>query len=495
MTRILLACIVAALAAPTGGRAQLLPGVGLPASGLPGVGVPTATVPLPRMERPSIPRLPAKPPANLAPPPPPLGTLPTIETAPLDPASRDLGLSAGLAADANAALGLTDALDGTLAAAEETVGSYREQARELLRRHGRALEPDAEGRPVVRGEVMGVGISPEALARARKAGFRMRSHEVIDGLDLTAVVLAPPRGVPARKALEQLRALDPGGRYDLNHIYVESGGAAGAAAGAAPEASKGRGLRIGLIDGAVLKTHPVLRTTPVTQQAFAPGGPRVTAHATAVASLLAGAGPGFRGAAPGASLFVADVYGTTPVGGSAQAVARALGWLVRSRTPVIDISLVGPPNALLEAAVAAAVARGHVIVAAVGNDGPAAAPLYPAAYPGVVAVTAVDPARRPLPEAGRGPQVAFAAPGSGMLAAGLDGGLTPVRGTSFAAPLAAGRLAQLLPTADRAAAARAVASLGREAIDAGAPGRDPVFGRGLVALDAAVRPTSATALR
>jgi len=219
----------------------------------------------------------------------------------------------------------------------------------------------------------------------------------------------------------------------------------------------------------------------------------VTAHATAVASLLAGRTEGFRGAAPGATLYVADVYGATPAGGSALSVVRGLGWLAQRKTPVINISLVGPPNALLEAGVAALIAKGHVVVAAVGNDGPGAAPLYPAAYPGVVAVTGVDARRRVLPEAGRGAYVSFAAPGADMAAAGLDAELVGVRGTSFAAPLAAGRLARLLPRPDPALAQRAVELLGREASDLGAPGRDPVYGRGLVAFDLAVRPTGTAA--
>jgi hypothetical protein len=80
-----------------------------------------------------------------------------------------------------------------------------------------------------------------------------------------------------------------------------------------------------------------------------------------------------------------------------------------------------------------------------------------------------------------------------MAAAGLGGSLITVRGTSFAAPLAAGRLARLLPRPDRGGAARAVEALAREAADLGAPGRDPIYGRGLVAFDLAVRPTSLAA--
>lgn len=376
----------------------------------------------------------------------------------------------------------------------DVVEPYRRQARSLLRRSPDAVEADDLGQPVVRGEVTGLGVTAEALARGRAAGFQLQTQDTIESLGLATVVLAPPRGMSAREALRRLRVLDPTGTYDLNHIYFESGGAA-AAPKPAPAfgAQSGQGLRIGLVDGSAATRQPALAGLQITQQAFAPGGAKVTAHATAVASLLAGSTTGFQGAAPGAALYVADVYGPTAAGGSAMALTRGLGWLARARTPVINVSLVGPRNAVLEAAVEALVARGYILVAAVGNEGPGAAPLYPAAYPGVVAVTAVDARRRVLPEAGRGAHVAFAAPGADMLAASANGGFMGVRGTSFAAPLAAARLAALLPAPDPAGAARAIEALGREAADLGAPGRDPVYGRGLVAADLAVRPSALAA--
>jgi subtilisin family serine protease len=86
-------------------------------------------------------------------------------------------------------------------------------------------------------------------------------------------------------------------------------------------------------------------------------------------------------------------------------------------------------------------ARGVPLVAAVGNDGPAAPVQYPAAYPGVVAVTGVDARNRALPEAGRATKLDYAAPGSDMAAALPGAGYARVRGTSFATPLVAARIA------------------------------------------------------
>jgi subtilisin family serine protease len=133
--------------------------------------------------------------------------------------------------------------------------------------------------------------------------------------------------------------------------------------------------------------------------------------------------------------------------------------------------------------VRAAIARGHVIVAAVGNDGPSAPPLYPASYPGVIGVTGVDAHNRVLPEAGRGAQVDFAAPGSDMIAAAPNGGYVPVRGTSFAAPIVAGLIARRIGPPSAASATRGEEELARSARDLGARGPDHTFGAGLVGAD------------
>jgi len=391
----------------------------------------------------------------------------------------------------------SDATD-TLASVSVLTQARQQQAQRLIAQHRDLVEADSFGHPVVRGEILAVGPSTAALAQAERAGFRLRASETAPALGLASVVLMAPRGISAVEGLRRLRALDPKGQYDFNHLYQEGGtvGRAGHAprvVAAPPAAAPVRGVRIGLVDGAVAKGQPALAGAQIIQRAFAPGGARTSPHATAVASLIAGRRGAFRGAAPGATLYVADVYGSTPTGGSAEAIVRALGWLAQAGTPVINISLVGPPNILLEAAVKALVAKGRLVVAAVGNDGPAAPPLYPASYPGVVAVTGVDARRRLLPEASRATHVDFAAPGSDMAAAGVDGGFVAVRGTSFAAPIAAGLLARDLRAADRADAQRALAALGRQALDLGGRGPDPQFGRGLVGADLRTPPAEVQA--
>lgn len=365
-------------------------------------------------------------------------------------------------------------------APRDLAGLRARTIRDLLQRHGDALEADPAGAPAVRGEVVALSPSATALAAARAEGFTVAREETLEGLDERAVVLRAPAGMTAAQTLQRLRAIDPHGTYDFNHLYLGGGavGANGAEPGAPANAKAARtpGIRLGLIDGGVDLRHPALRHADV--RSFGCGGKRVpSAHGTAVASLLVGRARRFAGAAPGAVLYAADVYCGEPTGGAATQLLAAFAWLARERVPVINVSLVGPPNAALERVVKTLAARGHLIVAAVGNDGPAAPPLYPAAYPEVIAVTGVDARDRVLPEAGRGPHVAFAAPGADMLvaASGSDD-LAPARGTSYAAPLVAGLLAVAAN-----GGADAVALLKHGAIDLGPPGRDPIYGHGLVA--------------
>ena len=127
---------------------------------------------------------------------------------------------------------------------------------------------------------------------------------------------------------------------------------------------------------------------------------------------------------------------------------------------------------------ASAQARGAVIVAAVGNDGPAAPPSYPASYTGALAITGVDKRNRPLIEAGRATHLDYAAPGADISALDRTGRLVPVRGTSFAAPLAAVRVAAAL---DRGVTTRGIiGALDAEAVQISRRRPDPQSGRGLL---------------
>lgn len=373
------------------------------------------------------------------------------------------------------------------------LSSVRLRARELLRRYPGQVERDPRGAPVVRAVILALSPTDQALQQAQARGFQIQSDQTLQPLGDRVVTLLVPNGLPTQRALQQLRAADPVGSYDFDHLFVESaqappraahgeasGGASGETAGAMPEAVS---IRVGLIDGGVDAQHPAFATQRP-QTSGCGGKPVPSAHGTAVASLFVGRAREFHGAAPGAQLMAVDVYcGSNAPGGRVRDIVLALSELMSANVRVINMSVVGPDNAVLAAVVRKVMAQSIVIVAAAGNDGPHAAPLFPAAYPGVVAVTAVDAHERVLMEACGGEHVRFAAPGADMLAAAPGATYAAVRGTSYASPLVAGLLARLLAQEGPVAVDEVVRQLAATAADRGKSGRDRRYGYGLVGME------------
>jgi len=365
----------------------------------------------------------------------------------------------------------------------------------LIRGNPRIVDADPSGEPVVRSEILGLAPTDAALVHARSLGFIVDREQTIGAMNFRVTVFGTPPGMSTKKALRTLREADPSGSYDYNHIYSGGGAAGGAPSRALGESTEPTGqdapaqsrVRIGLLDSGVDATHPVFRDSLI--RAWGCDNHAVpAAHGTAVASLLVGRSEVFHGVHPDAELYAADVYCGRPTGGAVDTLVAAFGWMVQEKVPVINVSLVGPKNAMLERVIADLIAAGYIVVAAVGNDGPAAPPLYPASYQHVVGVTAVDAHRHVLVEAAHGPQVMFASPGADLAAAGSNHGYAAVRGTSFAAPFVAALLAPGLTAPNPADAAAAIDALAKTAVDLGPPGRDLTYGFGLVGADYRIDP-------
>ncbi len=208
--------------------------------------------------------------------------------------------------------------------------------------------------------------------------------------------------------------------------------------------------KLGLIDTDVDSTHPIFADTIILEKDFvAYGDLRPLKHGTAVASILMRESQPFR--TEETALFSASVFflsddGTT--GAAASSIVQAIDWLVSEGVTIINISLTGPPNKAMESFIAQMQRKGIVFVAAVGNEGPASAPLYPAAYDGVIGVTAVNEAGNVYRWANRGQYVDVAALGVNVQVASPGGQQLKDSGTSFAAPIVSAFLATL-PKADQ----------------------------------------------
>jgi hypothetical protein len=322
--------------------------------------------------------------------------------------------------------------------------------------------------------------------------------------------------VAALALRDTLRAEQPDWVVDLNaRSVLQQTAAPGAAAAprlfalqqlrlpapAMATAATGAGIRIGVVDAALdpalalnlgsLKTRSLLVPSEV---------PAVTEHGNEIAQLIAGQplGNGFSGVTAGAQLLWASTMRQQGRQASSHSLhtAAALDWLLGEGAQVINLSLGGVGDAVLQKVFERAAATPALLVAAAGNGGPTAAPVFPAAYPGVVAVTAIDADLRPWARAQRGAYIGLAAPGvdlwipqradaSGAAAAAPPG--TAGRyssGSSYASALATAALARAGPGFWGLTKAQQLESLCRGALDLGEAGRDRVFGCGLLQVSA-----------
>ncbi len=244
---------------------------------------------------------------------------------------------------------------------------------------------------------------------------------------------------------------------------------------------------IGVVDTGVNLEHEVLGKADIVVERFGavPEAPSDSKHGTAVAALLVGARDSRTpGLIPDARLFVADPFSATA--GDLRAdtfgLVSAIDTLVAAEVDVINLSLAGPDNSVLRATVAEAVVT-TPLVAAVGNAGPNASPLFPAGYDEVVAVTAVDRRDRVYRRAVRGSHVDFSAPGVEVPTAASVRGMRPQTGTSFAVPFVTAALAAARHADPQKPLTEVLATLRDEATDLGASGWDDVFGWGRITLD------------
>jgi subtilisin family serine protease len=330
------------------------------------------------------------------------------------------------------------------------------------------------------------GVTDSDVARLQAAGYAIVAQRRLAVLPGITVRLRAPRRLSERSAQQQLQALIPGAILDRNHLYRANArpcraetcfsyeGSAAFYAGVCPA----RGA-IGMIDTRIDVTHPALAGLAIeTETMHGPGYQASrSGHGTEIAILIAS------GAVRKTDLKILaiDTFHRSRRGDTADAydIVAALDRLVARAVPVANLSFTGPTNALLDRAGTDATRRGMLIVAAAGNDGPSSPPRYPAAYPWAVAVTAVDRRDNVYARAVRGPHIAFAAPGVRIQLPDRAMQPGPLRsGTSYAAPLVTAALS--VRRAATQASSDVVAALAAEVKDIGAPGRDPVFGWGLV---------------
>jgi len=240
-------------------------------------------------------------------------------------------------------------------------------------------------------------------------------------------------------------------------------------------ASTGRGVSIAVVDTGLDVTHPELAGRIARAVDFvgqARGKFTGDFHGTAVAGVIAaveGNGLGGAGIAPEAEIWALRACWQEPTGATTAAcdsytLAQALDLVVVETPQILNLSLAGERDALIERLVRAALERGVVVVAAAEG----AVPSFPASIPGVIAVYSAE--RMPQPGA-TAVDGTFAAPGVDLLTTVPDGGYDFVSGSSFAAAWTSGVVALLLERQPGLAPATMVELLLATAVQRGDAGR------------------------
>ncbi|RWC31772.1 MAG: peptidase S8 [Mesorhizobium sp.] len=324
---------------------------------------------------------------------------------------------------------------------------------------------------------------------AASFGLEVRSQRQSRLLGTTLVRFGIPDGRPVGVVLAQLAADGRTQRREPNHVYSlqQAAGIVNYAferIALDAKQANGENVRIAVIDTGIDDTNPALSGVIAGQFDAMPGVPiEKRDHGTSIDGLIAGVGA-LEGMAPGAKIYHARAFEDGK--STMDVILSALDWAADQDVRIINMSFVGPKNDLLGVACRNARALGIVLIAAAGNNGPKAPFGYPAAFDGVIAVTATDARDGLMPQANRGAYVFISAPGVEMVAPS-GAGSDVVTGTSFAAAIVSGAIANLIHAAPDRSADDIEKALAATARDLGPKGRDNDFGYGLLDIKAAAK--------
>jgi hypothetical protein len=241
----------------------------------------------------------------------------------------------------------------------------------------------------------------------------------------------------------------------------------------------GANVTIAVIDSGIDLKHPELAGAMVASfdALGSKEGPHL--HGTGVAGAIASHAR-LMGSAPAARILAIRAFGMSPKGAESTSyvILKGLDYAAAHGAQIVNMSFAGPKDALMERGLAAVAAKGIVMVAAAGNAGPKSPPLYPAANPDVIAVSATDAQDKLFTASNRGGHIAISAPGVDIFLPAPDDKYQMASGTSFSAAYISGLAALMLECNPALKPDEVRAILTKTARDLGPTGRDDLFGAG-----------------
>ena len=357
-------------------------------------------------------------------------------------------------------------------------GETRFVSNEMILHVGAEVSPAALDAAARRLGLTPIGSQNLALSGGRLVHFRIANGQVADAvrmLEAEKIGIAQPNYVFRLQQDVHAAAPPSNGdpaQYVIDKLHLHD--AHGIASGA--------NVTVAVIDSLVDAAHPDLAGSIAGRFDAVAATDKPDEHGTGMTGAIA-AHRRLLGVAPRARILAIHAFSPDaqhPQQATTQSIVAAIDWAIAKGARIINMSFAGPYDPVLQLALKKARDKGVVLIAAAGNMGPQSPPLYPAADENVIAVTAVDENDKLMPQANQGPHVALAAPGVNVLEAAPRATYNFTTGTSVAAAHVSGVAALILersPGIDLATLEEVLFSTAR---DLGAPGRDPMFGYGLV---------------
>lgn len=340
--------------------------------------------------------------------------------------------------------------------------------------------------------VSSVDVATDLEQKAAHWGYDLKRKEVLPGLGMYLLTFDCPPGIDPHVAGVELERLQPQSTVEANHKYTLQTALSSHVPLSQPplryadaliewpeggcEALTMIGVIDGLVDPKAIMTGPSFK---IHRKNFLNEGAAENAslHGTAIADILVGSGRLKDATIYNASVVSIDDNGVQYSG--VEPMLKALDWMVSQDVRVVNISLAGPYNRTLHRGIKRAADKGLIIVAAVGNDGANSAPRYPAAFPDVIAATAIDNNMNIYERAVRGKHVDVSAPGVEIFI-GHDETGRYVSGTSIAAPFVSAKIASDIKYKHAESLKEIRTLLKEESLDLGPEGQDATYGAGLI---------------
>jgi subtilisin family serine protease len=309
--------------------------------------------------------------------------------------------------------------------------------------------------------VYSIAPSDDVLQIAGLLGLTLIMSQDIGLIGTTVYQFQIDNGASVATVVRQLAAYPIVDGATPDYFYVLSQGATGQAGAQAGDPGqyvleklrlgdvhrilRGDNVTIGVIDSEIDAAHPDLNGTVTSTYDAAGVDEKPHPHGTGMAGAI---GSHFRlmGIAPNVHILAIHAFSTkaASVESTTFAILKGLDYAAANGVRIINMSFAGPRDPTLEKTIRAAYDKGIIMIAAAGNAGPKSPPLYPAADPNVIAVTATDENDKLFPGANRGKYIAVAAPGVDILVPAPDSTYQLTTGTSVATAHVSGIIALML---------------------------------------------------